>query len=86
MSPGLRRKLRLKDAALEPHWWNTRDCKVRGSNTGQSKSRKRWQPNRPQELMEKPVKPSLRDYKHNATTFANLSQAQQKAFETARQF
>ena len=29
-----------------------------------------------EEPMEKPVKPSLRDYNHNATTFANLSQAQ----------
>src|SRR5436190_5295807 len=35
--------------------------------------------------MEKPVKPNLRDYNHNVMTFANLSQAQQKAFESARQ-
>lgn len=39
-----------------------------------------------EEPMEKPVKPSLREYNPNATTFANLSQNQQKAFETARQF
>ena len=39
-----------------------------------------------EEPMEKPVKPSLRDYNHNAITFANLSQAQQKAYEAARGF
>jgi len=38
-----------------------------------------------EEPMAKPVKPNLRDYNHNAMTFANLSQAQQKAFESARQ-
>ena len=39
-----------------------------------------------EQLMEKLMKSSLRDYNHNAMTFANLSQAQQKAFESARQF
>jgi hypothetical protein len=36
--------------------------------------------------IERPQKPRFRDYNHNATTFANLSQAQQKAYESARQF
>ena len=39
-----------------------------------------------EEPMEQPQKPRFRDYNHNATMFANLSQAQQKAYETARQF
>ena len=37
-------------------------------------------------LIEQPQKPRFRDYNHNATTFVNLSQAQQKAYESAWQF
>ena len=39
-----------------------------------------------EEPMEKPAKPRFSDYNPNATTFANLSQNQQKAYEAARQF
>jgi hypothetical protein len=39
-----------------------------------------------EEPMEKPVKPRYTDYNPNATTFANLSQNQQKVYESARGF
>ena len=39
-----------------------------------------------EELIEQSQKPRFCDYNHNATTFTNLFQAQQKIYESAQQF